>query len=80
MQRHVKYVREDLFGTSLASIHSDSDMDEARASCKGLTSGTGCWIEMNDIAKRHDYKWDDGTEFDYGTIFKHGIIHNLVFL
>eukprot|EP01084_Bolivina_argentea_P118153 209692_1 len=56
------------FGTTLASIHSDSDMMEARMVCKQLTSSNGCWIGLTEFNHDRIYSWSDGTPFDYGNI------------
>mmetsp|Transcript_2518 Transcript_2518/g.4843 ORF Transcript_2518/g.4843 Transcript_2518/m.4843 type:complete len:795 (+) Transcript_2518:117-2501(+) len=60
-----------LYNTSLASIHSNDDMVEARLTCQQLTEAQGCWIGINDQAVSRQYQWTDGTEWDYGRSF-HG--------
>merc|ERR1719203_2236042 len=60
----------DTFGTSLASIHSARDMDEAQQACRGVTNGRGCWVGLNDETVSREYEWDDGTDWKYGTTFK----------
>ena len=47
-QTRAQQICENVFGTSLASIHSDSDMIEARTTCKQITTSNGCWIGLED--------------------------------
>ena len=47
-QTGAQQICERTFGTSLASIHSDSDMIEATVTCKQITSANGCWIGLSD--------------------------------
>ena len=51
-------------GTTLASIHSDSDQYKARLNCKSIQ--LRCWIGLNDINNEGTYIWDDGSSSDYG--------------
>lgn len=53
------------FGTGLASIHSDDDMNEAVSACSGVTLIDGCWIGM-DSNGMQDNIWTDGTVYHYG--------------
>ena len=58
-------------GTSLASIHSEADNEEAIAACNEtctLTTGCphGCWLGLNDIKFEGIWEWDDGSITDYG--------------
>eukprot|EP01083_Nonionella_stella_P145094 453992_1 len=57
------------FGTSLASVHSHTDMQEAMASCEQITSSNGCWLGLTDAAQHRVYQWTDGTPWDYGRDF-----------
>ena len=62
---------EDM-GTSLASIHSESDHDEAislcNSTCKLLTGCSSCWSGLNDIEFEGIWEWDDGSITDYGYV------------
>eukprot|EP01084_Bolivina_argentea_P153144 267038_1 len=60
---------EERFGTTLASIHNIRDMEEAIIHCKSVTDIAGCWIGLNNKQIFNTYQWDDGTEFDFGTIY-----------
>eukprot|EP01084_Bolivina_argentea_P025008 46543_1 len=63
---------QDIFGTSLASIHNNDDMTEAVIACKQRSKTYGCWIGLNDsdiTASTPQYQWTDHTTWDYGTEF-----------
>ena len=60
-------------GTSLASIHSESDNNEAISLCNTtcqLSTGCsqGCWLGLNDIEFEGIWEWDDGSITDYGFV------------
>merc|ERR1719474_784261 len=59
----------DTFGTSLASIHSARDMLEAQTACLGVTNSRGCWVGLSDEVVSREYRWDDGTDWTFGTAF-----------
>eukprot|EP01084_Bolivina_argentea_P091534 164774_1 len=68
---------ENRFGTGMASIHSDSDVNSIHKLCNISMSQTisttgidqGCWIGLydNNLTENVDYNfvWDDGTTFDF---------------
>ena len=53
--------------TTLASIHSQSDFNEAISICDNLGEHT-CWLGLNDIDQTGIYQWDDGTATDFGFV------------
>eukprot|EP01084_Bolivina_argentea_P302603 522350_1 len=58
-------------GTTLASIHSLDDWNQAKAQCAALLvvksdTSYGCWIGLNDIETQVEWVWSDGTPSDYG--------------
>ena len=57
----------ETFGTTLATMHSEEDMNEARSLCKERTLFNGCWIGLYRESGALDFEQDDGTEFDYGS-------------
>eukprot|EP01083_Nonionella_stella_P191865 709775_1 len=54
------------YGTALASIHNDTQNNEAKSLCPTSAPSTGCWIGGND-GYVYSYEWLDGTPFDYGS-------------
>ena len=57
-----------LFGTDLASIHSDRDLHEAQLLCNATqTIDRSCFVGLNDLNNDTIWEWIDGTTFDYGT-------------
>ena len=53
-------------GTTLASIHSIDDQENAKIACNAVHDGTGCWIGLtktNDI-----WSWQDWSLTDFGFI------------
>ena len=52
---------ETIFGTNLASIHSDDDNNEIYT----LISTTLSWIGLNDIDNDGTFIWTDNTDVDY---------------
>ena len=59
------------FGTSLASIHSEEERDEAEELCQARQRGTGCWIGLYRVLKGEAGKpwyWTDATPLDYGFV------------
>lgn len=57
------------WGTSLASIHSEEERDEAEELCRSRSKGTGCWIGLYRVLKGIPGKpwfWEDATPLDYG--------------
>ena len=62
---------QDTFGTDLASVHSDQDMDIITT----LSNGLRVWIGLNDIDEEGTFIWTDGSPFDYA-IWKPGEPNN----
>eukprot|EP01084_Bolivina_argentea_P002559 4731_1 len=58
-------------GTDLASIHSQSDYDEAYEWCE--ENGNSCWIGLDDSASKGTFVWKDGTTFDFGSTISGGV-------
>ena len=49
--------------TTLASIHSESQFNEATLICQPHLE---CWTGLNDIDQEGIWNWDDGSVTDYG--------------
>eukprot|EP01083_Nonionella_stella_P191867 709778_1 len=60
------------YGTALASIHNDTQNNEAKSLCPTSAPSTGCWIGGND-GYVYSYEWLDGTAFDYGSDLSGGV-------
>ena len=54
----------DTYNTSLASIHNDSQNEEARNLC-GLSSSGYCFIGLSDESVEGQWVWSDGSEYNY---------------
>eukprot|EP01084_Bolivina_argentea_P074806 135678_1 len=71
------------YGTSLASIHSEIDNDEATRMCNSNCNPTygwdeclrGCSIGLNEKQKEFKWVWNDGSEFNYNN-WDHGLPTN----
>eukprot|EP01084_Bolivina_argentea_P097001 174360_1 len=61
------------FRTSLGSIHSDKDMNEAKHVCNIANSAKNCWIGLSDSDNENEFLWSDGTDFDWGYNISGGI-------
>ena len=78
---------ENIYGTDLASIHSDADQKEAALLCELSNTSSGCWIGLynaDNTARYYTFYWNDETIFDYGSSFdqdpwKKGNPNNLSF-
>ena len=57
------------YGTSLASIHSEQDMEEAVSLCSKISKfgDLPCWIGLSETNISGQLQWTDGTSFDYGS-------------
>ena len=55
----------------LASIHSQSDYDEALTLC--TLNSTHCAIGLNDITTEGQWEYTDGTTFDFGSDISGGV-------
>jgi hypothetical protein len=53
---------QNTYGTSLASIHSQEQQDEAYGLCG---QGGYCYIGLNDVDVEGTFVWTDGSPFDY---------------
>eukprot|EP01083_Nonionella_stella_P256887 879898_1 len=61
-------------GTTLASIHSLDDFNDAKAQCDDLVGHIevgpndiiGCWTGLNNVETQGEFQWSDGTPSDYG--------------
>eukprot|EP01084_Bolivina_argentea_P284890 488377_1 len=52
-------------GTSLASLHSRADMEEAAALCGTIDTHINCWIGLKEITE-DTWLWSDETTVDFG--------------
>jgi len=48
-------------GANFVSINSAGENEFVSDLC----GGENCWIGLNDVVKEGDYKWSDGSSFDY---------------
>ena len=55
------------YGTTLASLHSDEDFEDAREF--SYNPAKDLWIGLSDRNQEGVYYWEDGTSFDYATYF-----------
>ena len=51
----------DKFGTNLASVHSDEEMNEIT----DLINGASVWIGLHDIRIEKKFRWIDKSDVDY---------------
>ena len=52
----------DNYGSHLASVHSDSDWEDAKAVCGSVD----CWLGGSCQGRQHgDWYWTDGSTWDY---------------
>eukprot|EP01084_Bolivina_argentea_P122515 217082_1 len=56
---------ESEIGTTLASIHSDNDMNEATMLCSHINNSQHCWIGLINNISFGNMQWSDGTSLDY---------------
>ena len=62
---------EDTVGTTLASIHSDSDNDAAMVAANNAAHERSCgtrgqtWIGFNDLDTEDTFVWTDGSNTNY---------------
>ena len=62
------------YGTHLASVHSDEDMEEANLLCSLLSPFEDCWIGLSDYGRNtNEFYWMDGSQWDYGNNISGGI-------
>ena len=70
-----RYFCENVINTSLASLHSESDFQQAREVCIDFDKNyqASCWIGLNDLETLGIYEWEDGTEFNYANNISGGV-------
>ena len=72
-QSDARLLCQNEWGTDLASIHSEQDLEEALFLCDLKTSTDNivgqekCWIGLEYDDTNDAFKWIDGTDFDYGS-------------
>ena len=61
----------EAIGTHLASIHSQSDLNQTQQLCNMYYGDNpldtdGCWIGLNEFETEKEWQWSDGSMTDYG--------------